>query len=73
MYQLPPPRPRACSAERGASHLVAHFPQQGWALRSDGAVLFEDTGELLPDGRVVPPHRPAVSEHTTAGDRRGAV
>jgi len=24
----------------------------------NGIVLFEDTGELLPDGRVIDPHRP---------------
>jgi Family of unknown function (DUF5999) len=27
----------------------------------NGVVLFEDTGELLPDGSVVPPRRPATS------------
>ncbi|MER6481409.1 DUF5999 family protein, partial [Streptomyces filamentosus] len=24
----------------------------------NGVLLFEDTGELLPDGTIVPPHRP---------------
>jgi hypothetical protein len=37
---------------------VASHPEQGWSLLCNGVVLFEDTGELLPDGRVIAPHRP---------------
>jgi hypothetical protein len=37
---------------------VAAHPEQGWSLLCNGVVLFEDTGELLPDGRAVQPHRP---------------
>ena len=37
---------------------MASHPEQGWSLLCNGVVLFEDTGELLPDGRVVAPHRP---------------
>ncbi|WP_405590423.1 DUF5999 family protein [Streptomyces sp. NBC_01092] len=44
------------SADRGA-HVVAAHPEQGWSLLCDGAILFDDSGELLPDGRVVAPHR----------------
>jgi hypothetical protein len=29
-------------------------------------VLFDDTGELLPDGRSVPAHRPAARYRTPA-------
>lgn len=36
---------------------VATHPEQGWSLLCNGVVLFEDTGELLPDGRIVAPHR----------------
>jgi hypothetical protein len=25
----------------------------------NGVIVFDDTGELLPDGRTVAPHRPA--------------
>ncbi|KWX02225.1 hypothetical protein LI90_3268 [Carbonactinospora thermoautotrophica] len=32
-------------------------PEQGWSLLCNGVVLFEDTGELLPDGTAVPPSR----------------
>jgi len=27
-------------------------------LLCNGVLLFEDTGELLPNGEVIPPHRP---------------
>ncbi|MBT3153794.1 hypothetical protein HTV45_23480 [Streptomyces sp. CHD11] len=40
-----------------APHVVAAHPEQGWSLRCDGVIVFDDTGELLPDGRVVAPHR----------------
>jgi hypothetical protein len=32
-------------------------PGKGWGLLCNGVILFDDTGELLPDGRAVPPHR----------------
>ncbi|MGW3152051.1 DUF5999 family protein [Streptomyces sp. NPDC001177] len=38
--------------------VVARHDDQGWSLMSDGSIVFDDTGELLPDGRIVPPHRP---------------
>jgi hypothetical protein len=39
---------------------VAAHPDQGWSLLCNGVVTFEDTGEILPDGRTVAPHRPIV-------------
>jgi Family of unknown function (DUF5999) len=36
---------------------VAHHPEQGWSLLCNGVLLFEDTGELLPDGQIIAPHR----------------
>ncbi|MBB5966997.1 hypothetical protein FHS22_006299 [Planomonospora venezuelensis] len=39
---------------------MAAHPEQGWSLLCNGVVLFEDTGELLPDGGVIEPHRPLV-------------
>ncbi|RLL70003.1 hypothetical protein D7M15_27955 [Streptomyces sp. Z26] len=62
MCQHKPPCPTAESADREAAHLVAHFPEQGWSLLCNGVLLFEDTGELLPDGKVIAPHRPLDSE-----------
>jgi len=35
--------------------VVAPHPEQGWSLLCNGVVLFEDYGELLPDGRMVSP------------------
>lgn len=56
--------PAADSPEaRGVTaHLVTAHPEQGWNLLCDGTIVFDDSGELLPDGRVVGPCRvPAVS------------
>ncbi|WP_329594545.1 DUF5999 family protein [Streptomyces sp. NBC_01005] len=30
------------------------------SLLCNGVLLFEDTGELLPDGQIVAPHRPGA-------------
>ena len=50
--------PAANSCDRAAARVVVSHPEQGWSLLCNGVVLFDDTGELLPDGHVVPPHRP---------------
>ncbi|WP_344589626.1 DUF5999 family protein [Actinomadura vinacea] len=52
------PCPAPDGLDREAARIVASHPEQGWSLLCNGVVLFEDTGELLPDGRVVAPHRP---------------
>lgn len=57
MCQHQPPCPTATSPDRESARLVAHHPEQGWSLLCNGVLLFEDTGELLPDGRVIAPHR----------------
>jgi hypothetical protein len=38
-------------------HVVAAHPEQGWSLLCDGAIVFDDSGELTPEGKVVAPHR----------------
>ncbi|MFF9280418.1 DUF5999 family protein [Streptomyces griseosporeus] len=53
-HRLSCPRPDAPCA-----HVVAARPEQGWSLLCDGTIVFDDTGELRPDGRVVAPHRVA--------------
>ncbi|MCF6524324.1 DUF5999 family protein [Streptomyces sp. JJ36] len=58
MCRHQPPCPSADSADREAAHLVAHCPEQGWSLLCNGVLLFEDTGELLPDGKIIGPRRP---------------
>lgn len=53
-----PKCPTATSSDREAAQVVAAHPEQGWSLLCNALVVFEDTGELLPDGQVVAPHRP---------------
>ncbi|MEV5162708.1 DUF5999 family protein [Streptomyces sp. NPDC053728] len=53
-----PPCPTAMAPDREAARPVSHRPEQGWSLLCNGVLVFEDTGELLPDGRIVAPHRP---------------
>jgi hypothetical protein len=53
-----PACPTAADPDREAAHTTAHHPEQGWSLLCNGVLLFEDTGELLPDGQIIAPHRP---------------
>jgi hypothetical protein len=53
-----PPCPSADASDHDAAHPVASHPGQGWSLLCNGVIVFEDTGELLPDGRAIAPHRP---------------
>ncbi|MFJ5811723.1 DUF5999 family protein [Streptomyces sp. NPDC093093] len=57
MCQHQPQCPSAGASDREAALPVAPHPEQGWSLLCNGVVLFEDTGELLPDGQIVAPHR----------------
>ncbi|GAA0355608.1 DUF5999 family protein [Streptomyces sp. WI04-05B] len=57
MCQHQPPCPTAHSTDRESARLMAHHPEQGWSLLCNGVLLFEDTGELLPDGQIIAPHR----------------
>ncbi|TRO56217.1 hypothetical protein E4K73_47485 [Streptomyces sp. IB201691-2A2] len=56
-----PACPTADRPDREAARVVAAHPEQGWSLLCNGALLFDDTGELLPDGRVIAPHRPLAA------------
>ena len=53
-----PTCPPAAAPDREAAHTVATHPEQGWSLLCNGVLLFDDTGELLPNGDVIAPHRP---------------
>jgi Family of unknown function (DUF5999) len=53
-----PSCPDARALDREAARTVVSHPEQGWSLLCNGIVVFEDTGELLPGGDTVPPHRP---------------
>ncbi|KAA6216561.1 hypothetical protein ACVW0K_001189 [Streptomyces filamentosus] len=65
MCQHQPACPTADSADREAAHPVACHPEQGWSLLCNGVLLFEDTGELLPDGQIIAPHRPLTASRIT--------
>jgi len=41
-----------------AARIAADQPGQGWSLLCNGVILFDDGGELLPDGRAAAPERP---------------
>ena len=61
-----PPCPDSGSDLRDLAVVVRSHPEQGWSLLCNGVVLFDDDGELLPDGRAVPDHR-AWSSPALAG------
>ncbi|WP_327356908.1 DUF5999 family protein [Streptomyces sp. NBC_01304] len=52
-----PQCPTADRADHHAARVVSAHPEQGWSLLCNGAIVFDDTGELLPDGRVIAPSR----------------
>jgi hypothetical protein len=54
-----PPCPPADHPDRDAARIVACHPEQGWSLLCNGVIVFDDMGEILPDGRVVPDLCPA--------------
>jgi len=61
MCQHRPACPAANRSDRDAARVISAHPEQGWSLLCNGVVVFDDLGELLPDGRAVTP------EHAGAG------
>jgi Family of unknown function (DUF5999) len=60
-----PSCPDARAQDREAARTVVSHPEQGWSLLCNGIIVFEDTGELLPGGDTIAPHRPTdVSAHS---------
>ncbi|WP_331751000.1 DUF5999 family protein (plasmid) [Streptomyces globisporus] len=55
-----PTCPPADAADHDSARLISFHPEQGWGKLCNGVLLFDDTGELLPGGQVVAPHRGAV-------------
>ena len=45
-----PACPSADAADRDAAHVVSAHPEQGWSLLCNGVVVFDDFGEILPNG-----------------------
>ncbi|MGW3563053.1 DUF5999 family protein [Streptomyces sp. NPDC000941] len=66
MCRHDPPCPTGEEPDHQAARLVAHHPEQGWSLFSNGVVSFDDTGALGPGGEIILPHRPVTSEEATA-------
>src|SRR5215217_5147373 len=44
--------PSADAVDREAARIVATFQEQGWSLLCNGVIIFDDTGEILPDGTM---------------------
>ena len=61
--------PVSSALDAEAAHVLVAHPEQGWSLLCNGIVLFDDTGELLPDGRAVDARR---REMTAAAAHRAA-
>ncbi len=49
--------PTADSPDHHDAVIVSAHPEQGWNLLCNGTIVFDGTGELLPDGRIVGPLR----------------
>lgn len=45
-----PACPPCDASDHDAARVVASHPEQGWSLLCNGVVVFEDYGEILPDG-----------------------
>lgn len=52
-----PPCPVSEAPDRDAAKVLFHDGVVGWSRLCNGVVIFEDTGELLPNGRIIPPRR----------------
>ena len=57
MCEHQPSCPSADAIDHLAARVVSCHPEQGWSLLCNGVISFEDTGELMPDGSCVQPHR----------------
>ena len=62
MCQHQPRCPQWAAPDRLAARIVADHPRQGWSLLCNGVIVFDDGGELLPDGRAHAPDRPVLAE-----------
>ncbi|MDQ1641322.1 MAG: hypothetical protein QOJ90_673 [Actinomycetota bacterium] len=50
-----PACPPASAPDRDAARVLSGHAEQGWSLLCNGVIAFDDGGDLLPDGRAVPP------------------
>jgi hypothetical protein len=70
-----PPCPPASAPDRDAARVVAAHQEQGWSLLCNGVIAFDDLGDLLPGGGVIPPprSRPLPTAAGPAPPRPGRV
>ena len=61
--------PAVDTIDRDAAQVIACHPEQGWSLLCNGVVLFDDTGEILPNGHCTHARR---AELTAAALHRAA-
>jgi Family of unknown function (DUF5999) len=54
--QHDPRCPNADATDHAAARVVSRHPEQGWSLLCNGVIVFDDAGELLPDGTSIGPH-----------------
>jgi hypothetical protein len=59
MCQHQPQCPQSPAPDHLAARILAAHPEQGLSMLCNGVIVFDDGGELLPDGRAVAPDRPA--------------
>ena len=55
--------PSADQEDRDRARVLSSHPDQGWSLLCNGVVVFDDNGEILPDGRIIQPR--STTEHKT--------
>jgi hypothetical protein len=55
--------PAANAIDHAAARVISSHQEQGWNLLCNGVITFDDTGELLPDGTSIRPHR-GSARHT---------
>ena len=68
-----PACPSADAPDRDAARVVASHPEQGWSLLCNGVIVFDDTGELLPSGRIVLPRSAVLPGHNLPHPRMAAA
>ena len=66
MCRHQPHCPSADASDRDAARVTSSHPEQGWSLLCNGVVLFDDTGELLPNGQAIAPQRCAPTRERLA-------
>jgi hypothetical protein len=62
-----PQCPAADAPDHAAARAVACHAEQGWSLLCNGVVVFDDCGEILPDGTCAGARRPSVHRPRPTG------